>query len=611
MNRFNPPLSPTTRSYRLFFAIAPWLAYSVMAAVMLKWTWLGWADPIVDFGVEIYSAWQISTGAHLYRDIAYHFGPLSAYWNGLWFSIFGPSYHLLFLLNFLVAGAVFFLLHRILSTIANPFAVFVALSIFILLFLCPQYVGIGNENFMAPYRHGITHGFLCSLAALWMAYRWMQNGRAINAILVGIFLGLACLAKPEVAIPGLGATATVFLARIWSQHRVSRRDAIAVLAAALGVALPILALWLFLSAHMSHHVAWDGIIRPWRDVAQSMPRLLVYHQWVMGVDHPLRNSIRMLKWCALYAAIFSVPMAADKWLPRKSALGVSILLGLGLTCAAFLIHFEWQEFARPLPLLMAVGIVLFTRQVARQKNAKDTLRLAFLMFALLTLLKMILNVQIYHYGFVLALPATLGGIVMILDWIPSHLKQNKIGVHLVALFLLGIIASYHLIRMVPFQRAKSVWAGQGGNLICMNTYKGPAVAQFLLRADSFIPPGATLAVMPEGAALNFLMKLTNSTPFTSLEPTTMALEQELRMLTAYQNNPPDFIVLAHNDYSVFNLRFFGQDYAQSFRLWIEKHYQPILLVGNTYPFQGDEYSILLLKRQPLEPPGTKPEVDSK
>lgn len=169
----------------------------------------------------------------------------------------------------------------------------------------------------------------------------------------------------------------------------------------------------------------------------------------------------------------------------------------------------------------------------------------------------------------------------------------------------------HFAELLLSKIEDKIFAEGIAEMICMNTYKGPAVAQFLLRADSFIPPGATLAVMPEGAALNFLMKLTNSTPFTSLEPTTMALEQELRMLTAYQNNPPDFIVLAHNDYSVFNLRFFGQDYAQSFRLWIEKHYQPILLVGNTYPFQGDEYSILLLKRQPLEPPGTKPEVDSK
>lgn len=600
MNLFHPTQVRPPRLARKFIAVTPWLAYAAIAAAMLKWTWLGWADPIVDFGVEIYSAWQISAGAQLYRDIAYHFGPLSAYWNGLWFAIFGPSYHLLFLLNFLAAGTVFFLLHRILSAMARPFAVFAALAAFLLLFLCPQYVGIGNENFMAPYRHGLTHGFLCSLAALWLAYRWMQNGRVQEATGVGFLLGLACLAKPEVAIPGFGATTTVFLAQIWSQHRVSRRDMLAFLAAAFGVALPILAMWLFLSAHMSHLAAWDGIVRPWRDVAASMPMPLSYQQWVMGVDQPLHNSIRMWKWFIFYAACFSVPIATGKWLAHKSAVIISGLLGVGLIWAAHHASFPWQEFASPLPLIMAVCIGLFTRSLSRQKNRKTVLRLAFSVFALLTLMKMILNVQIYHYGFVLALPATLCGIVLMLDWMPAYFKQNKAGIQLVALALLGVIGSYHLIRMVPFQKAKSIWVGHGGDLICMNTYRGPAVAQFLQKADGYIPPGATLAVMPEGATLNYLLRLKNSTPFTSLDPNTITLEQELRMLAAYQNDPPDFIALAHNDYSVFNLRFFGQDYAQSFRSWIEKNYRPVLLLGNTYPFQGDESSILLLQRQPIE-----------
>ena len=610
MNLFSPIPVRKSRLARTFIVVAPWLAYAAMAAVMLKWTWLGWADPIVDFGVEIYSAWQISEGAHLYRDVAYHFGPLPAYWNGLWFAIFGPSYHLLFLLNFLVAGAVFFLLRRILSAMAHPFAVFAALATFLLLFLCPQYVGIGNENFMAPYRHGLTHGFLCSLAALWMAYRWMQNGRAHEAAGVGLLLGLAGLAKPEVAISGLGATATVFLAHIWTQRCVSRRDMRALLAAAFGVALPVLAMWLFLSAHMSHLVAWDGIIRPWRDMAQSMPRLLPYHQWVMGIDHPLRNSIRILKWCALYAAIFSVPVATAQRLSRKSALYLSLLFGLGLTCAAFLIPFDWKEFASPLPVFMAVGIAFLARQVARQNNPRNVLRLAFLVFAFLTLLKMILNVQIYHYGFVLALPATMGVIVLMLDWAPAHLKRNKVGFQFVALCLLGVVGSFHLSLMIPFQRDKLAWVGQGGDLIRMDSSRGPGVAQFLQKAGAHIPPGASLAVMPEGVALNYLLRLTNSTSFTSLDPNTMALEQESRMLAAYQKNPPDFIALAPNDYSVFNLRFFGIDYADTTGRWIYDHYDLVLL-DDPYPLEKDESAIRLLKRRPLEHPPDAPGYDSK
>ena len=587
---------------RIFIGGVPWLAYAAMAIAMLKWTWLGWADPIVDFGVEIYSAWQISTGAHLYRDIAYHFGPLSVYWNGLWFALFGPSYHLLFFLNFLVAGAVFFLLHRILSALAGPFAVFVALTVFLLLFLCPQYVGIGNENFMAPYRHGITHGFLCSLAAFWCAYRWLLHGRIPAAVGVGVLLGLACLTKPEVAIPGFGATVTILLAHAWTQRCWTRRDSLALVVAGIGVAISILAMWLFLSAHIPARLAWEGIIRPWRDTLQATPHLMVYHQWVMGMDRPLTNALRIWKWCMFYTAWFSIPIALGRVLARRSAFILSGLLGIGLVGAAILAPFPWQEFASPLPIILIVCIGIYTRALARRKDRNDILRLAFCVLALLTSMKMILNVQIYHYGFVLALPATLCGILMALDWLPACFPTNKPGIQLVALALFGTVGVFHLLRMMPIQQAKNVWTGHGGDLICMNAYRGPAVGQFLLQAKNHIPHGSTLAVLPEGATLNYLLRLTNSTPFTSLDPNTMALEQELRMLAAYRNSPPDFIALVHNDYSVFNLRFFGQDYAQDFRSWIEKNYQPVLLLGDTYPFQGREASILLVQRQPVESP---------
>ena len=216
----SPPAREYSRLVKVAAKIAPWLAYAAITAAMLKWTWLGWADPIVDFGEEVYVAWQILLGTHLGLNTYYIYGPLSPYCNALLFNLFGPSIHLLFLLNFLIAGVIFWLFHCILSIFAKPIAVCAALSIFILLFLCSQYVGIGNQNLIAPYRHGITHGLLCSLAALWMAFRWRQGQRILSAGLVGFFLGLACLTKPEVAIPGLGATAAVFLAHIWEQRQI-------------------------------------------------------------------------------------------------------------------------------------------------------------------------------------------------------------------------------------------------------------------------------------------------------------------------------------------------------------------------------------------------------
>jgi hypothetical protein len=43
-------------------------------AGMLWWSWMKWADLLVDFGRELYTPWRITQGQVLYRDIA-AFGP--------------------------------------------------------------------------------------------------------------------------------------------------------------------------------------------------------------------------------------------------------------------------------------------------------------------------------------------------------------------------------------------------------------------------------------------------------------------------------------------------------------------------------------------------------
>lgn len=54
----------------------------------------------------------------------------------------------------------------LLRRIASPLAATLAVSVFILLFSFSRYTGIGNDNFLAPYSHEITRGFLFALLAL-------------------------------------------------------------------------------------------------------------------------------------------------------------------------------------------------------------------------------------------------------------------------------------------------------------------------------------------------------------------------------------------------------------------------------------------------------------
>ena len=45
---------------------------------------------IVDFGRELYVPWILYEGKELYKDLFYFNGPLSPYWNAIWFKLLGP-----------------------------------------------------------------------------------------------------------------------------------------------------------------------------------------------------------------------------------------------------------------------------------------------------------------------------------------------------------------------------------------------------------------------------------------------------------------------------------------------------------------------------------------
>ena len=49
--------------------LGSWAAIAGTAAVMLHWTWRTWPDVLVDFGQQIYTAWRLSQGDVLYRDL--------------------------------------------------------------------------------------------------------------------------------------------------------------------------------------------------------------------------------------------------------------------------------------------------------------------------------------------------------------------------------------------------------------------------------------------------------------------------------------------------------------------------------------------------------------
>ena len=124
--------------------------------------------------------------------------------------------------------------------------------------------------------------------------------------------------------------------------------------------------------------------------------------------------------------------------------------------------------------------------------------------------------------------------------------------------------------------------------------RGDAVNTILDEIGRHVPSDATLAVLPEGVMINYLSRLNSPTPYINFMPPEMIVFGESNILAAFQDNPPDFVVLVHKDTSEYGPRFFGRDYGQQLFNWIRDNYRPVSLVGAT-PFQTDDFGILLLE----------------
>ena len=586
-----------------------WELYGLMTLGMLAWTWKTWPDSIVDFGKELYVAWRIAAGQHLYLDLAHYSGPLSSYLNGTWFRWAGTSLHSLLALNFVWWVLLFWLLRRTLSKMAGPLAVGCAMSFFILIFSFGQYVGIGNYNYLAPYAHELTHGLLLSLGALVLAGRWMESGRVRDAGWAGVCLGLSFLTKPEVSLPGFAAVGAGVLARIWMKRRGERSDVAGMLFLALCAAGVVLAALALLSLRMPWSVAMEGILMPWRNLWLAPLVQLPFFRNLSGLDHPAANAGMMLVAALAYAAVFAVAYGAGRFLRKRTA--VAVTLGVCATALFVAWHLPAQDIARPLPFFLAMGLGWSIWKIWRRRGEGDgggeRLRWMFGVFSFTLLLKILLNVRIWHYGFVLGMPAALYLIVASMDWIPRRFASHPdrgLAWRIATVGVLGIVAGLCWGQMSVVLSRKKFEAGSGRDSFRADA-SGHFINQFMHGVNRIVPAGATLAVIPEGAMLNYLLRLENPTPYANLMPPEMLVFGEERIVEAFRANPPDYIVLVNKDTTEFGARFFGQDYGRSLARWIKDHYEGVFLVGQAPFVDPHSFGLLLLRRSA---PGLDPQT---
>ena len=588
---------------------------------MFIWTWNRCPELITDFGREAYVPWRISEGQVLYRDLNYFNGPLSPNFNAALFKLFGASLMTLKVANATIAVLTSLLIYWMVRQLSDTLTAIVAGLTFPALFAAAHLSGAGNFNWLTPYSHDATHGVALSLAMLACLWRAHASGRIVWSILAGLALGLVLLTKVEVGIAAVcGAASALAVMLVPTPGRSGRASARHVVAFVIPAGLLPLAAIALLALAMPLPDAARGAAGAWLWLGDDRISGLPFFRWVMGTDEPERNVARMLGWTGAYIALLVTSLGLALLLRRRSkaSLVAAAVAGLVVAVAMELTwrNVTWSAMLRPLPLVLLLAIlVMATRWITGRETTDRALpRLSLTVFALALLLKIVLNVRAFHYGFALAMPATMVLVALLVSWSPA--AARRLGgepwvARAVVLAVVLVLLRAHVEASRQWMAQRVVPIGSGPDRF-MTDVRGWFVNEVMREVERQRRPGETLVGMPEGAMINFLLRMPSPSRFQNFLPSEMMIYGERAMLADLAARPPTFVAVVHRvareysagpqkgGYSVADPGRFGTEYGQAIARWIRENYHPVLLAG-AMPFESDEFGVLLLRRND---PGT-------
>lgn len=582
------------------------LCIALVGAGMLSWTWGTWPNVLVDFGRELYVAWRLSEGQVLYRDIAYFNGPLSPYLNALWFELFGTSLRTLVLCNGVLLLALTSLLYSLLARVSDRLGATAGCLVFATVFAFNQVDAVGNDNYLTPYSHEVTHGLLLSLSALYGLSRY--RGRpALWAPVCGLALGLVWLTKAEIFLAAALALGAGLALTWWLEQRPARATFAAAGSFAAAALLPPLSALALLRLAMPGREAVAGVLGSWKWVLKGELTGQHFYRATLGVLDLEANLSALGWWSAGYAvcilALLGLQRASGGMAPEGSRLArwLPPACGLASFAALGLLNLNWAEALRPLPIAMLLLLAVYCAGLAR-RNAlgnSEVLRIALLVFALALLAKVILRVRLDQYGFALAMPAALILCVALVSWLPAIAGRYAASGAIMRAGALGAISAALLsLLWVTALRIdeRTAAVGEGGDRFLAG-FRAPAFNAALDEIERRFREDDSLVVLPEGVMLNYLARRLNPTGHINFMPPELIIFGEDRILEALRADPPDYVALTHKDTREYGFDLFGRGYGRKIFAWVTRNYRSVALFGSPPLQRGTEFGIRLMQRR--------------
>jgi hypothetical protein len=633
MLKGSKPRASTACGQRRFAFSWPGLV-AVLGAYVLgaALTWRKWPDVLTDFGSQLYLPWRIAEGSVLYRDVMYLTGgPLSQHYHALLFKIFGVSMLPLFISNLALGFGLLILLYRFFLNCSDIWTATLACLGVTLVFAFNQYSNIGNFNFIAPYCHEIWHGLVLSIVAVALLSTWVVRKQRRFMTLAGFCIGLVFMTKPEVFV-ALAAAFIVAIVLAAARNGI-RSVAKSVFAAAIAGIVGPLAMLLWFHRAEGWCESARSVMFAWVPLLKSSVSHEFFYKWVMGLDAPFYHLRMMVTQFLVLCAVLGVCAA---WFRRTIDTPAKRLVTAGLMAllVALASALDWVDCGRSLPILVLGLCVLLWKRAdifqdrktvetakssgsgsallndeggpsLEKSGAQTVFPFLFSIFALFLLAKLGFYSRIWHYGFVLAMPAFCAAVYLLHWLLPSLLERFGVNRRLfrVTVWLLLVVGFLRLfVQSQLVYASKTVPVGSGSDTVLTFGGKmnpaGPGIQTALSWVRTNIPPESTLAVLPEGVMVNYLSRRANPTRYLVWNPAEIASFGQENMTAAFRDHPPDYVMLIHRDASEYGARYFGQEkkFGLDLMQWIGSQYEPVCLIGNE-PLQDDLFGIKVLRRR--------------
>lgn len=607
-----PPIPPVARRATIWpesFPLGPCLVLLLALAICgldLSYAWGKWDGFLAGFGREIYIPWQIAAGKTLYRDLSYAYGPLPPYFQALLFHLFGPSLDVILISNAVVLLLLLLAAARLVIRITDFTVAICAMLVVVVASGLNHMTGIATFNLLTPYSHALTYGLTLTLFTLLVLDRYARKPGAGTAAGSGILTGLTLLTTPVAAI-ALGLPLVLAVLLLLRSVKTLRRDMGLFL---LGAFFPPVVAYSCLSIALSPGQAFFHLSRIWPLIGEGTGSFMPFYPKDTFGSVAFMDNLRSMDLATVahtvIAALVTIQgmlaVSLERRLPEigryLAMLPIPLIYGLMPTQ-------DCIDLTRSLPrawpiLLLLLFFWALVRLWRKPRDTQEKQRLFVLVLltslALGFCLKIFFRATLLHDGAILLVPAELVWTIALLWMLPrawdtgSGRRQAVFAgaLTVIIMFLLPII---QVSRNYFFTRTQQITTPRGSLAL---DQRGVAVRELLTRLRHDARPGESLAVLPEGAMLNFLSGHANPTPYVNLLVREILVDGEERIVQSFSEHPPDWIAFVHRPAPEYEVAMFCDGYGRKLCAWINAHYTQQALFG-AVPNRDDRFGILLLR----------------